>query len=325
MHHETIALLRDQITRGLERLKGQNTDYLMSGTGRFWSFLNSNLLLQSIISEVMQAHWDTWWKVACHNSMNRAEMHAEQRPKTHAEQAGMAACFLKKGWSPFERHLALMLIQSFDGVAENKGVFYNEVLVPLADYLIDRLNEQDAVSGQLMHFKQRCEWFNRNEMYRVATTIPEGETTDQVEDRLQETMYRYLHDHGISFQIEPYSHKGRIDLILDQCGQRKTLIEAKVFDGDGRGKDHLRKGFHQTVVYANQFQATTAYLAVFRVVEKPLIVETIGQVGFLKYVRVGSVMVFVLDIDVYPHEKAVSERGHLKPITITEAELCKPE
>lgn len=47
-------------------------------------------------------------------------------------------------------------------------------------------------------------------------------------------------DQGLNFTIEPNSLAGALDLIAEG-----TVVNAKIFDGDNRGKSYLIKGFGQ--------------------------------------------------------------------------------
>jgi hypothetical protein len=199
------------------------------------------------------------------------------------------------------------------------------LVVPLFDFLLEALDEQQVTLGCLIRYAQRCEWFDRaNLAEKVAERKDSDADYKQVEKLLQFDLYRYLHDQGVNFVIEPYSVRGEIDLIVDQRGGDRHFIETKVFDNRDKGKKYLRSGFHQLATYLGQYRAPVGYLAIYKLCQESLEFEADGQAGNVLFVTHEGRTIYLLVIDLYQHDKSVSQRGPLKVVRITRDELAKP-
>jgi hypothetical protein len=130
----------------------------------------------------------------------------------------------------------------------------------------------------------------------------------EIERVLKSDLYRYLHDHGISFYIDPYSYKGKIDLIMDQSGERKTYIEGKVFDNTGRGKSDVGKGFGQLWGYMNQYNVSVAYLVVYNTSDHQLVFKGEGSESGVAVFRRGHLSIYAVPIEIHLHDTSASER-----------------
>jgi len=136
---------------------------------------------------------------------------------------------------------------------------------PFYEYVDEKLDDQRAMLALLMRYKHRSEWFHREKLWKYAK-IDRG-----AEKALALDLYSYLYDQGIDFMIEPSSITGEIDLIAAQHTQEPLLLDAKVFDGDGRGKSYLRKGFNQIYTYTQQYNEPFGYLVIYKISEKDLL------------------------------------------------------
>ncbi len=110
---------------------------------------------------------------------------------------------------------------------------------PLYEYVDENLDDQRAMLALLMRYKHRCEWFHKAKLWDCSNI------ERQAEKLLSLDLYSYLYDQGIDFMIEPSSITGEIDLISAQNSDDPLLLDAKVFDGDGRGKSY--GGFNSLV------------------------------------------------------------------------------
>ena len=188
------------------------------------------------------------------------------------------------------------------------------LLEPFYEYVDEQLDDQRAMLALLLRYKQRSEWFHRDDLWGLSQTERRGEKL------LALDLYAYLYDQGIDFSIEPSSITGEVDLIAAQDTPDPLLLDAKVFDGSGRGKPYVCKAFAQIYTYSQQYNEPSGYLAIFNTGSRDLrfALRTTSRVPTVVY---NHKTIFLVTIDIHPHEKPVSKRGALHPISITEEEL----
>ena len=116
---------------------------------------------------------------------------------------------------------------------------------PLYEYLDEQLDDQRAMLALLRKYKQKCEWFQRESLYKAWS----GDTA-RGEKHLAQNLYEYLHDQGLEFSIEPASASGEADLVSAQTSDDRLIAEAKIFDTTkDKGKSHLIRAFRQIYSY----------------------------------------------------------------------------
>ncbi len=216
------------------------------------------------------------------------------------------------------------------GNLSNYTTFKPEVVFPLIDYLDERLDEQQAMLGLLVRYKQRCEWFNKRELLKVVREEQDAKDKGEkgkaeVEDVLKEDLYRYLHDQGINISIAPDSPRGRIDLILHQQKETRKYLEGKVFDNKGRGKQYIVKGFGQLSQYLHDYHASAGYLLIYsNSNERPEIVGD-DQQGGIPFVRCENHrIIYILVIDIHEYPGPASTQPY-KTVRISADELNQAE
>lgn len=189
-------------------------------------------------------------------------------------------------------------------------------LEPFYEYVDEQLDDQRAMLALLMRYKHRSEWFHRKLLWDLSQTPRKGE------NGLALNLYSYLYDQGIDFTIEPSSITGEIDLIAAQDTQEPLLLDVKIFDGKDRGKTYIRKAFKQIYTYTQQYNEPFGYLLIYKTTEKDLRFS-------LKFSRNIPLVIhnhktiFLITVDIFPHEKPVSQRPPVKAIEITEEELIE--
>jgi hypothetical protein len=184
-------------------------------------------------------------------------------------------------------------------------------LEPFYEYLDDALDQPAAVLSLLTKYKKRVEWFYREELQSVAT---------QGERALARHLYAYLHDQGLEFSIEPQSASGEADLV-----SKDLVLEAKVFDGVGRGVAYLASGVHQLHTYARDFNQTCGYLVVYRTCPEDLHFEFATQDSLFPFLTVAGKTIYIVMIDICPHEASASKRGTLKAVSVNAIVLMQAE
>jgi hypothetical protein len=279
---------------------------------KLWSFIQAEPLLKNVLDRLQQEHNEQDCDATALDSPGSFSF--SQTRSSDAEQAAFASFVLSRCCSRPQTN--------YQPIKNLGNSILDELIAPLCEYLVEQIDDQQMVTGHLLAYKKRCEWFDR-ETLLAMTAKAKGTKINEVEKRLQVDLYRYLHDRGINFYITPYSVRGEIDLIADQREGRKLYVEVKVFDGEGRNKTHIKQGFNQAFTYAKDYGTTEAYLLIYRTCERPLVFSECEQMGFYNYVRVGNVVVYLLEVALHVYDKPVNARGSLTPITITKNEFAQ--
>ena len=154
----------------------------------------------------------------------------------------------------------------------------------------------------LLRYKHRSEWFHRERLFTLCQ-----EDTTRSEKLLALDLYAFLYDQGIDFMIEPSSITGEVDLIAAQNTPDPLLLDAKVFDGDSRGKVYLRKGFAQVYTYTQQHNEPFGYLVIYKTTDRDLRFA-LRRTAEIPVVVHNHKTIFMITVDIFPYDKSVSQR-----------------
>lgn len=195
--------------------------------------------------------------------------------------------------------------------------FRNMFVEPLFDYIDEHIDDRRMVLTLLKKYKHRCEWFRREQLYAACKA-----DTRQGEKALAYDLYEYLHDQGMQFHIEPESASGRVDLISAQSGRDRLIADAKLFNpSGGQNSSYLAKGFRQVYEYTRDFNEQFGYMVIFKTCEGDLAIQTADQEATVPVVVHNHKAIFLLVIDIFPHDQSASKRGTLKTHEITAEDL----
>jgi hypothetical protein len=199
---------------------------------------------------------------------------------------------------------------------------YEFFVEPLCNYVDEQLDNQSVMLSLLMRYKQRSEWFYREQLYEKSQATNDSKKRHEIEKRLAVDLYAYLYDQGVDFHIEPSSMPGAIDLIAAQDTSDPLLLDVKVFDNKGRNKSYLCKGFHQVYAYTQQYNEPFGYMVIFNVTDQSLrfALECTGHIPMVLH---NNKTIFLLTIDINYPPTSPSKLGILKPIEILEEELIR--
>jgi hypothetical protein len=334
MNEEQLTRLQDRLKRRKERLEATNNDFFLPKMRRFWHFLKGDPFIAPILDELLtNEKAKTAAALASTRTGPDSQFDPTIRQSIHAlatdeDIASLAVHLLQgiceRGWQ-FEE-ISKHVWGNHQGNLTEYNRFKPEVIAPLCEYLAERLDDQQAILGLLVRYKKRCEWFNRRELLKTAQDkqARRGNVKQraEVEKVLKEDLYRYLHDQGMEFTIEPKSDRGEIDLILDQTEGDRKYLEGKVFDNDGRNKDYIVKGFGQLLHYLRQYNVVKGYLLIYKTCEQQLVFDGVEQLGTIPFIRCEGKTVFLLVLDICEYQKSVSQRTH-QPVRISADELRK--
>jgi hypothetical protein len=187
---------------------------------------------------------------------------------------------------------------------------------PFYEYIDENLDDQRAMLALLYRYKHRCEWFHRENLWEHS------QDNRVAEKRLALDLYAYLYDQGIDFHIEPASIRGEIDLIAAQETTDALLLDAKIFDGDSRGKQYICKAFNQIYTYTQHYNEPFGYLMIYKTTDRDLHFALPSlQYSNIPVFNYNHKTIFFITVDIYPHEKPVSQRPPLEMIEITKENL----
>ena len=188
---------------------------------------------------------------------------------------------------------------------------------PLYEYIDEQLDDQRAILALLNRYKQKCEWFRRGHLYEKWKA-----DTRRGEHNLARDLYEYLHDQGLEFHIEPMSASGEVDIISAQESDDPLLADAKIFNPErSLGKEYLAKGVGQIYRYTVDYNKPFGYLIIYKTCADDLRLALTNQTAAVPFLIHNNKTIFLVVIDIYPHEKSASKRGALNPIEISENDL----
>lgn len=196
------------------------------------------------------------------------------------------------------------------------SLFLSLFLVPVLEYIKDNLDKNVLVLDVLKKFKQKSEWFNKTEMYKIY-----DENQGTGEDKLKKYLYEYLFNQDIPFLVEPSSPSGKIDFLLQQSGEDRIGCEAKVYKGNN--KPYIIHGIQtQLPTYLQEHNLSVGYMVIFKVSQRKLLINLEIEQG-LNYVDIGSKRIFIIVVDVFmttPASKK-AKADERKPLSISKEDF----
>jgi len=138
--------------------------------------------------------------------------------------------------------------------------YLDNYIRPIITYLHDRLDESSSVLYLLEKYKFRVENFTK-----AALAARYNAATASYEQVLEDDLRLYLFDQGIDYPFStPKSASGRADIVGQLDTADPLVLEIKIFDSErSYRKDRIISGFKQAVRYAEDYNKTVAYIAVF--------------------------------------------------------------
>jgi hypothetical protein len=151
-------------------------------------------------------------------------------------------------------------------LTDNWIAFVERVLQPFFDFIGERLGSGNNVLHSLERYVRRVEWFVRDELYdRYKEDTRNGE--EVYNDDLQRFLFE---DADIVTYAKVRSGSGEPDLVGELGTDDPLICDGKIFDGAGRSKAYIAKGFHQVIHYAHDYNKSAAYLVVFNMSDRLL-------------------------------------------------------
>ena len=257
MDPQFVQTLRYELQRRVRRLNSVDARQFGQSLTQIWPFIRTNELFMGILEPVLRHRSDL--QESADKLLKCDAVHGEDELET----VGIAFYVLDKAVASGDpqdtaERVGLRVGGRRDRV-ESIDAFRNIFVEPLYEYLDEQLDDQRAVCALLVKYKRRSEWFSRTELRAILQDSARGERL------LSMDLYRYLHDQGMEFHIEPRSASGEIDLLGDQTGDQRLALDAKIFDpAKSKGKAYLVSAFNQIYTYARDYNESAAYLAIYQ-------------------------------------------------------------
>jgi hypothetical protein len=316
MHPDLVQNVRYKLQKRVRRLNAVSHHYFQATLKQFLSFIHGQLILMGILDELLLRFPNLGPDVEKQMTTRGAVTFDNE-----LENAAFAYLMLKKCAESTD-HLQASRVGSAlrAGSHENPVEAFRIAFVePVYEYLDEQVDDQRAILAMLKRYKHKCESFQRKRLFEVW----KGDTS-KGEESLAFHLYEYMHDQGVNLTIEPYSESGRVDMVAAQNTEDPLIADAKIFNPEkDKGKPYLCHGFHQIYQYTLDYNEPFGYLVIFKTCPEDLKLTLAGQEQSISFLTHNHKTIFLLTIDIYPHEKPASKRGYLKTWEISQDELVR--
>ncbi len=320
MDSDFVQGLRYKLQKRFRRLNGAGWQMFPSHLRSLWDFMQQTDVLRGVLTD-LERRSETYEPDAERIFASREAL----LPVDEAEAIGLGYWVVKKcievqresrQQPEVDIGFAYGSGTKLDDAVEKFREYFVE---PLYEYVDEQLDDQRAVLSLMVKYKQKCEWFRRDDLFALwSSGTQHGERT------LARHLYEFLHDQGVQFHIEPSSASGEADLVEVQRSDERLILDAKIFDpASGRGKDYLARGVNQVYIYTSDYNQPVGYLVVYKVCPDDLRLALTNESSFVPFLVHNNKTIFILVVDIFRHEKTASKRGAIKPIEITETDLIK--
>lgn len=318
MNSEHVQNLRYKLQKRVRRLNSTGYQSFVTGLKQFFNFLRGQPMLLGILDELIARFPNIEAE-----GTKVAQCEAALVCDNEVEDAALSYIVLKRCSESSEPLCFATIISNYEHTGdkwdEHLEAFRDRFLEPLYEYLDENLDDQRAVLALLRRYKHKCEWFAREDVFKRWE-----QDTQWGERGLAQHMYEYLHDQGIDLHIEPQSASGEADLIAMQRTDDPLVADAKIFDPDrSKGKSYIAKGFAQVYRYTVDFNEPFGYLIVYLTGKHDLRFTLKEKAQSTPFIVHNNKTIFLMTIDIFPHEESASKRGALTPVEITEEDLIK--
>jgi hypothetical protein len=317
MNTELVQNLRNKLQRRIRRLNAVSQHHFHSTLRQFWAFLHGQPILLGIIDQLLPRFPDLGTLVE-KQTKSREVVACDDE----CQNAAFAYMVLRKCVESdhFNAEVLIGLNLTYER-SEDSGLkaFRTAFVEPLHEYLDEQMDDQRAILALLRRYKHKCESFQRRHLFDLWNG-----NTAKGEELLAFHLYEYLHDQGVNLTIEPYSESGRVDMVAAQNSDDPLIADAKIFNTEkDKGKPYICHGFHQIYQYTLDYNEPFGYLVIFKTCPEDLKFALAGHEQSVPFLTHNHKTIFLLTIDIFPHEKPASKRGYLKSVEITQDDLVR--
>lgn len=317
MNTEYIQSIRYKLQKRVRRLQSVGYEIYYSTLTHFEKFLQTNPIYMGIIEDLIQRH-----PFAEEKAEKIYREHEDIPGEDEVENAAISYFVIKKCLDSDSWNDLLQIAYNYtneSGYDDAIEKFNSVFLDPLYEYIDEQIDDQGAILFLLEKYKHKCEWFRREELYQKWENA-----TKRGEKILALHLYEYLHDQGMNFTIEPWSVSGEVDLISIQRSDEPLIADVKIYNPNkSKGKDYIGKGVNQIYTYTLDYNEPFGYLIIFNTSGTDLKLNLSGQSRSVPFLVHNNKTIFIVTIDIFPHETTASKRGSIKTTEITEKDLIK--
>ncbi|MBD2611391.1 hypothetical protein H6G94_08920 [Nostoc punctiforme FACHB-252] len=211
--------------------------------------------------------------------------------------------------------------------AERPRLFVMQYIDPLVYYIQDKLDESSTVLYLLEKYKQRCEWFFKEEICKLyEDNQGNAEKHGSQEQVLDKELRKFLFDQGIDYPFsQPLSPSGKADIVSLLNTKDPLVLEVKIFDRDNDyEKKAIINGFKQIVKYANNYNKSIGYLFLYNFDTAEINIVTSNNTNnFPNRIIFNGKIYFIIIVNIHKLNavSASKIKGKLEKITFFEEEL----
>ena len=313
MDPQIVQNLRYKLQKRVRRLNSVDYQLFIPALKQFWAYFDNNQVFGGIMDYLVPHFPDL------NETVEKIIQGEGLIGSTEDEAAAIGYAVLRRITDSENYSIFFSLARPYGASSkanEALETIRDVFLEPFYEYLDESLDDQRAMLALLFRYKHRCEWFHRERLWDITQ-----EDSRHAEKSLALDLYEYLHNQGIDFNIEPSSITGEVDLIGAQGSDDPFLADTKIFDAKNRSKKYICKGFNQIYTYTQQYNEPFGYLIIYKTSDTDLRFSLSEKSRNIPVVTYNHKSIFLITIDIYSHEKSVSQREPLKVIEITEEEL----
>jgi hypothetical protein len=325
---DLLQLIREKLQRRLKRILTADLNSVQPAIKCAFDFMQSNEIIAGILHDL-----DMRTPQAQSDADAVLTSNCPKIGPTEVAHAGICLWVLVRYVAVGQAPMAIGIGSRLGGATTAKGMpgipgatgcgflaqFGATYVEPLFDYIQEQLDDTRVVLGILSKYKHRCEWFCRADLFAACKV-----DTRKGEKTLVYDLYKYLHDQGVQFEIEPRCVSGRIDLISAQTGKDRLVADAKIFNPDrGQNVTYLVNGFRQIYEYAKDYNEPFGYLVIYKTCEQDLAISTPHREASVPFLTHNNKTIFLLVIDIFDYAETASKRGKLKAYEITPEQLIE--
>ena len=316
MDHDPLQYLRYKLQRRVRRLNSVGHQVFHYSLKQFWGFIQDTPLLLSVLEDLERRQPEA------KETADKVLSGEGQVVDSENENAALCLHVIKGCVASESQKCEINVGYAYghDGKFDESIERFRTLFVePLYDYLDEHIDDQRAILAHLVHYKHKCEWFQRDQLYRLWE-----QETAKGEDSLSKHLYEYLYDRGVELSIEPRSASGRPDFISMQSDEDPLIADAKIFNPDkSKGKSYLISAFHQIYQYTLDYNQPFGYLVIFSTSYQDLKLMFSHQEATVPFVTHNHKTIFFVTVDIFPHPESASKLGQVKVIQLTEEDLVE--
>jgi hypothetical protein len=317
MNSNLTQSVKSQLGNHWDRLYGASWRQFHALIEQFWNFVHSKEIMLNIVSPLGQASAEILEKAEYEVSsgLENRECSRFYDEKENVEYAYhvLRSCVERgrQGWQDRETTIGRRYASN---EGDSKGAFLRTFVAPIIHYISENLDYNDVLIDIIIRYKRLVEWFDREQL-RENLELPQNKS--HKEAFLAKHLYRFLLVEGVEYHIEPRSADGEIDLISEQIGEDRLLVEAKVFQGD---KTKVKSAVNQAYKYTENYNQPRSFVVFYDLNPKPIHFSMKSSEKNFSTINIHGKLIFLVTIDLLARPSA-SKLGPLDRIEISETDL----